>query len=142
MCAGTDEIRGDVYQLFFEIRERKLMGGFFESHDEDVTNVCFHPTNPDLLATCSTDGLINIWDVQKESEDDALKYILDSDKHRSRSPRDRPDRRRERSRDRQERSRKYDDKDRNRQNYRDQGDSRDSRRYEDQRERYSDRRRH
>lgn len=84
MCAGTDEIRGDVYQLFFEIRERKLMGGFYESHDEDVTSVSFHPTNPDLLATGSTDGLINIWDVQKESEDDALKYTLNTNSSVSR----------------------------------------------------------
>lgn len=75
-----------------------MMGGFFESHTEDVTSVKFHPTNPDLMATGSTDGrrddalflkntfynlfvlgLINIFDISQESEDDALKYCLNSE---------------------------------------------------------------
>ena len=37
ICAGTDEISHNVYLLFFDIRERRTMGGFFESHQEEVT---------------------------------------------------------------------------------------------------------
>lgn len=37
ICAGTDELNHNVYLLFFDIRERRLMGGFFESHQEEVT---------------------------------------------------------------------------------------------------------
>ena len=55
------------------------MGGFFESHQEEVTDVKFHPTDPDLLISGSTDGLINVFDCKKESEDDALKYSLNTE---------------------------------------------------------------
>jgi WD repeat-containing protein 89 len=78
ICAGTDELNHDVYLLFFDIRERRLMGGFFESHKEEVTDVKFHPTNPDLIASGSTDGLINVFDCKQESEEDALKYCMNT----------------------------------------------------------------
>lgn len=78
ICAGTDELNQEVYLLFFDIRERRLMGGFFESHREEVTDVKFHPSDPDVIASGSIDGLINIFDCKKESEDDALKYCLNT----------------------------------------------------------------
>jgi WD40 repeat protein len=56
-----------------------MIGGFFESHTEDVTSVKFHPTNADLMATGSTDGLINIFDISKESEDDSLNFCLNTE---------------------------------------------------------------
>lgn len=37
ICAGTDEFNHEVYLLFFDVRERRAMGGFFESHQEEVT---------------------------------------------------------------------------------------------------------
>jgi WD repeat-containing protein 89 len=79
ICAGTDELNHEVYLLFFDIRERRLMGGFFESHQEEVTDVKFHPTNPDTVASGSTDGLINVFDCKKESEDDALLFSLNTE---------------------------------------------------------------
>lgn len=79
ICAGTDELNHDVYLLFFDIRERRLMGGFFESHQEEVTDVKFHPSDPDLLISGSTDGLINVFDCKKESEEDALKYSINTE---------------------------------------------------------------
>lgn len=78
ICAGTDELNHEVYLLFFDIRERRLMGGFFESHQEEITDVKFHPTDPDLLVSGSIDGLINVFDCKKESEDDALKYCMNT----------------------------------------------------------------
>ena len=41
-----------------------------------ITLVKFHPTNPDRLATGGADGLINVFDVSQESEDDALLTAL------------------------------------------------------------------
>lgn len=78
ICAGTDELNNNVYLLFFDIRERRLMGGFFESHMEEVTEVKFHPENPDILASGSTDGLINVFDCKEESEEDALQFSLNT----------------------------------------------------------------
>ncbi|XP_070492275.1 WD repeat-containing protein 89 [Chironomus tepperi] len=78
ICAGTDEINHEVYLLFFDIQERRLMGGFFESHQEEITDVKFHPTEPDTLASGSTDGLINIFDCKQEGEEDALLHSLNT----------------------------------------------------------------
>jgi len=78
ICAGTDELSNNVYLLFFDIRERRLMGGFCDSHQEEITDVKFHPTDADRLASGSTDGLINIFDCKQEAEDDALLYSLNT----------------------------------------------------------------
>lgn len=78
LCAGTDELNHNVYLLFFDLRDKRLMGGFFESHQEEITDVKFHPTDSDTLASTSTDGLINIFDCKQESEDDALLYSLNT----------------------------------------------------------------
>lgn len=53
-------------RLFCDIRERRLMGGFFESHQEGITDFKFHPTDPDIVASGSTDVLINIFDSKKD----------------------------------------------------------------------------
>jgi WD repeat-containing protein 89 len=79
IAAGTDELNHDVYLLFFDIRERRFMGGFFESHQEEVTDIKFHPAKSELLASSSTDGLINIFDCKQQSEDDALQFSLNTE---------------------------------------------------------------
>lgn len=79
ICAGTEELNhDDVYLLFFDIRERRLMGGFLESHQEEVMDVKFHPKNADTLASASTDGLINVFDCKQQSEEDALQFSLNT----------------------------------------------------------------
>jgi WD repeat-containing protein 89 len=78
ICAGSEEINNDVYLLFFDIRERRFMGGFVDSHNEEITDVKFHPTKNDFLATGSSDGLINIFDCKKESEEDSLQFTLNT----------------------------------------------------------------
>lgn len=55
------------------------MGGYWESHDDDITQVKFHPSLPDSLATGSTDGLINIFDISNTNEDDALQTSLNTE---------------------------------------------------------------
>ncbi|CRK90388.1 CLUMA_CG004026, isoform A [Clunio marinus] len=79
LCAGSDELNHNVYLMFFDIRERRFMGGYFESHQEEVTDVKFHPTDPDTLCSGSTDGLINIFDCKKEKEEDALQFSLNTE---------------------------------------------------------------
>lgn len=79
IAAGTDELNHDVYLLFFDIRERSFMGGFFESHQQEVTDIKFHPTKSELLASSSTDGLINVFDCKQQSEDDALQFSLNTE---------------------------------------------------------------
>lgn len=39
----------------------------------------FHPDKPELLATGSTDGLINLFDITETSEEDALRHSLNTE---------------------------------------------------------------
>lgn len=72
VCCGTEKVLADSFMLFFETRQRKLLGGYWESHDDDITDVKFHPKNPDAIMSCSTDGLLNVYDLKQNTEDDAL----------------------------------------------------------------------
>lgn len=77
LCASTDvQKSGDSFLLFFDIRERKYLGCYWECHSEDITHVKFHPKNPDLLTSGSVDGLINVFDISESTEDDAMQYCM------------------------------------------------------------------
>lgn len=79
LCAGTELYEGDAYLLFWDIRNSRLLGGYWESHTNDVTSVIFHPSNVNTLASGSTDGLINVYNLQETSEEDALDVSLNTE---------------------------------------------------------------
>ncbi|XP_055607987.1 WD repeat-containing protein 89 [Uranotaenia lowii] len=80
LCASTDVQKGgDSFLLFFDIRERKYLGCYWESHSEDITSVRFHPNNPDFLASASVDGLVNVFDISQTNEDDAMQFCFNVD---------------------------------------------------------------
>ncbi|KAI8036308.1 hypothetical protein M5D96_010901 [Drosophila gunungcola] len=62
----------NVFLVFYDVRERRQMGVYCDSHEDDITSVRFHAQNPDILATGSVDGLINVFNVQEADEDEAL----------------------------------------------------------------------
>jgi WD40 repeat protein len=37
-----------------------------KAHGDDVNCVAWHPTRPNLLASCSDDGSVKIWNVSRE----------------------------------------------------------------------------
>jgi len=76
LAAGTAQVVEDAFLLFWDVRSEAMLGGYWDSFGMDVTSVKFHPTNPDRLATGGADGLINVFDVSQESEDDALLTAL------------------------------------------------------------------
>lgn len=39
LCGGTDVYGGDAFILFWDVRNVKLMGAYWESHTDDVTQV-------------------------------------------------------------------------------------------------------
>lgn len=39
LAAGTELYEGDAYILFWDVRNTKLMGGYWESHTDDITQV-------------------------------------------------------------------------------------------------------
>ncbi|XP_060521428.1 WD repeat-containing protein 89 [Cylas formicarius] len=80
LAAGTDLIDGDAFILFWDVRSTKLLGGYWESHTDDITQVRFHPDDSNTLMSGSTDGLINIYNLVETSEDDALQQCLNTEK--------------------------------------------------------------
>lgn len=80
LCAGTEQVGPDTHLLFFDTRKPTAMGAYWESHSDDITQVRFHPTLPDRLATGSADGLINVFDVSANNEDDALEHCLNTER--------------------------------------------------------------
>ncbi|KAJ8411710.1 hypothetical protein AAFF_G00153480 [Aldrovandia affinis] len=76
LCAGTEQVEEDSFLLFWDTRMAKESGGvlgvYSESHSDDITQVRFHPQDPDRLASGSTDGLVNVFDLGHGSEEDAL----------------------------------------------------------------------
>ena len=39
ICVGTEQLYGDAYLLFWDIRSTKLLGGYWYSHSDDITTV-------------------------------------------------------------------------------------------------------
>ncbi|KAM6961276.1 WD repeat-containing protein 89 [Aplochiton taeniatus] len=78
LCAGTEKVdEDDSFLVFWDARMANADGGgvlgvYSESHSDDITEVRFHPRNRDRLASGSTDGLVNVFDLGLGSEDEAL----------------------------------------------------------------------
>ncbi|XP_007437739.1 WD repeat-containing protein 89 [Python bivittatus] len=87
VCAGTEKVEEDAYITFWDARgctnsvasSKQPLGVYSESHNDDVTKVCFHPIKPHLLISGSTDGLVNVFDINKDNEEDALISTCNSD---------------------------------------------------------------
>jgi len=79
LAAGTDLTEGDAFILFWDIRNTKLLGAYWESHTDDITQVKFHPNDGNVLLSGSTDGLINIYNLAESCEEDALQDCLNTE---------------------------------------------------------------
>lgn len=65
--------------LFWDVRQQKLLGGYWESHTDDITQLKFSPRDNDHLVSGSTDGLINLYDLSQQTETDALVDSLNTE---------------------------------------------------------------
>ncbi|XP_054160120.1 WD repeat-containing protein 89-like [Oppia nitens] len=75
LCAGTEVSEKDKnsYLLFWDIRRPALvLGAYYESHTNDVTDVAFHPQKRHLICSGGCDELINLFDLNETEEDEAL----------------------------------------------------------------------
>ncbi|CAL1261098.1 unnamed protein product [Larinioides sclopetarius] len=79
LCAGTELIREDSFLLFWDRRTGTNVGGYWNSHTDEITHVQFHSTSNSELASSSVDGLINIFDLNQNNEDDALSNTLNTE---------------------------------------------------------------
>ncbi|KAK2853345.1 hypothetical protein FQN49_005159 [Arthroderma sp. PD_2] len=77
IVAGTELVKSDAFVLFWDIRSPgKSRRQLVESHNDDVTEIQFHPTRPSVLLSGSTDGLVNIYNTTVADEDDALLQVI------------------------------------------------------------------
>lgn len=87
IAGGTEHTGGDAFILFWDVRyngskienRNNLLGGYWESHMDDVTCLSFHPVKQNVLASGSTDGLMNLFDLTQPSEDLALTCSLNTE---------------------------------------------------------------
>lgn len=82
LCAGTEQVNGeDSFLVFWDARKPGdgLLGVYSESHSDDITQVRFHPQDKDRLASGSTDGLVNVFDLSRGAEEEALLITCNSD---------------------------------------------------------------
>ncbi|KAI9932071.1 hypothetical protein ASPWEDRAFT_154529 [Aspergillus wentii DTO 134E9] len=77
VVAGTELLSSQAIVAFWDIRSPdhpRLQ--YVESHNDDVTELQYHPTRNNILLSGSTDGLVNIYDTTIEDEDDALVQVI------------------------------------------------------------------
>ncbi|XP_032852263.2 WD repeat-containing protein 89 isoform X2 [Tyto alba] len=87
ICAGTEKVEKDTFLVFWDARgitncasaTQEPLGVYSESHNDDITKICFHPVEPNLVVSGSTDGLVNVFNINKDNEDDALISTCNSD---------------------------------------------------------------
>ncbi|XP_029899987.1 WD repeat-containing protein 89 [Myripristis murdjan] len=85
LCAGTEQLDEDSFLVFWDTRAASGAGGstvlgvYSESHSDDITQVRFHPRDKDRLATGSTDGLVNVFDLSRGTEEEALQATCNSE---------------------------------------------------------------
>ncbi|KAL1851486.1 hypothetical protein Plec18167_008680 [Paecilomyces lecythidis] len=77
IVAGTELASYQAAVVFWDIRspkEPRLQ--YVESHNDDVTELQFHPLRNDIVLSGSTDGLVNIYDTNIADEEDALIQVI------------------------------------------------------------------
>ncbi|KZF22067.1 WD40 repeat-like protein [Xylona heveae TC161] len=63
--------------MFWDIRSTASpRQKYTDSHNDDVTELQFHPTNHSLLVSGSTDGLVNVYNCNITDEEDALIQVI------------------------------------------------------------------
>ncbi|OJJ45622.1 hypothetical protein ASPZODRAFT_133478 [Penicilliopsis zonata CBS 506.65] len=77
VVAGTELVSSQAVVSFWDIRfPREPRLQYVESHNDDVTELEYHPTQNHILLSGSTDGLVNIYDTTIQDEDDALVQVI------------------------------------------------------------------
>ncbi|RAL13212.1 WD repeat protein [Aspergillus homomorphus CBS 101889] len=77
IAAGTELVSYQAVVAFWDIRsagQPRLQ--YVESHNDDVTELQYHPTRSHIALSGSTDGLVNIYDTNITDEDDALVQVI------------------------------------------------------------------
>ncbi|KAF7718180.1 Uncharacterized protein PECH_005641 [Penicillium ucsense] len=77
IVSGTELLSSQAVVAFWDIRSPQTPGlQYVESHNDDITELQYHPTRSNILLSGSTDGLVNVYDTTIADEDDALVQVI------------------------------------------------------------------
>ncbi|KAK1144650.1 hypothetical protein N8T08_004954 [Aspergillus melleus] len=77
LVAGTELASSQAVVAFWDVRSPGQYSlQYVESHNDDVTELQYHPTQKNLLLSGSTDGLVNVYNTTIADEDDALVQVI------------------------------------------------------------------
>ncbi|KAL4950869.1 WD domain protein [Aspergillus filifer] len=77
IVAGTELHSHQAIVAFWDVRSPNQPHlQYVESHNDDVTELQYHPTRHNILLSGSTDGLVNIYDTTVTDEDEALVQVI------------------------------------------------------------------
>jgi len=77
VAAGTELKDHQATVVIWDMRSfGKPVVQYIESHSDDITELQFHPTKPQILLSGSTDGLVNIYDTTILDEEEALHQTI------------------------------------------------------------------
>ena len=74
------KVDDDAWLVFWDARmnsqdlssTKDPIGAYSETHSNDVTQVHFHPSNPNMIISGSLDGLVNVFDINVDNEKGTL----------------------------------------------------------------------
>ncbi|MCJ1321987.1 hypothetical protein MMC15_007332 [Xylographa vitiligo] len=73
VAAGTELTHSQATVQMWDLRSpQSPVVRYVECHNDDVTELCYHPSRASSLLSGSTDGLVNILDTTIADEDDSL----------------------------------------------------------------------
>lgn len=76
-CNGDVVVGGSNGPLFvWRAANGAPLAALPDGHTEDVTQLAFHPLNPAVLLSASDDGLVNVYNLEKEDAEEALEVVL------------------------------------------------------------------
>lgn len=80
LAVGTELADGDAGVQVFDLRNTKEpLVKYMDSHNDDVTDVRFHPSQPNKLVSGSTDGIVNVYDLNITDESEAVTHAFNHD---------------------------------------------------------------
>ncbi|CAI5755676.1 unnamed protein product [Candida verbasci] len=76
LASGTELVGQDAELHIWDTTTYTLKRSFIDSHRDDITSIQFHPILKNYLMSGSTDGYVNIYNLNEIDEDDALHQVI------------------------------------------------------------------
>ncbi|RCK66146.1 hypothetical protein Cantr_01959 [Candida viswanathii] len=77
LAGGTELVGVDAELHIWNVANTsEVVRSFIDSHHDDITALDFHPTLSNYLMSGSTDGYVNIYDLNQPDEDEALHQVI------------------------------------------------------------------